>query len=96
MNRKTSVREIPLAHEQEADERVILQAEIGSEITYSHVLIEAIRDLVQHDGDIDVAFFAQLIEQQVRGRVFAFERKSYTLSDGTQILRAEGKPKDNP
>jgi|GEM_PF-505748 len=33
-------------------------------------------------------------EQEVRGRVFRFERKRYTLSDGTQVVQAEGKPKE--
>jgi hypothetical protein len=32
-------------------------------------------------------------EEEVRGKVFVFERKRYTLSDGTEIIRAEGVPK---
>ncbi len=32
-------------------------------------------------------------EQEVRGKLFTFERKRYTLSNGTEVVRAEGKPK---
>ena len=38
--------------------------------------------------------FLGAYEQVVRGKVFAFERKRYTLSDGTQVMQAKGKPKD--
>jgi hypothetical protein len=34
-------------------------------------------------------------EQEVRGQVFTFERKRYLLSDGTEVIRADGKPKDS-
>ena len=32
-------------------------------------------------------------EQEVRGTVFTFERKRYILSGGTEVIRADGKPK---
>jgi hypothetical protein len=44
--------------------------------------------------DTNAGEFLGTYEQVVRGKVFAFERKRYTLSDGTQVIRADGKPKD--
>jgi hypothetical protein len=37
--------------------------------------------------------FLGAYELEVRGKVFVFERKRYTLSDGTQVIRADGTPK---
>jgi hypothetical protein len=37
--------------------------------------------------------FLGTYEQEVRGKVFTFERKRYILSDGTEVVRADGKPK---
>jgi hypothetical protein len=45
--------------------------------------------------DANAGEFLGAYEQEVRGTVFAFERKRYTLSDGTEVIRADGKPKDN-
>ena len=42
--------------------------------------------------DTDAGQFLSAYEQTVRGKVFAFERKRYTLSDGTQVIQAKGKP----
>ncbi len=44
--------------------------------------------------DTNAGEFLGAYEQMVRGKVFAFERKRYTLSDGTQVIRASGKLKD--
>ncbi len=45
--------------------------------------------------DADAGEFLGTYEQEVRGKVFAFERKRYTLSDGTEVIRADGKPKED-
>ncbi|MGO8699592.1 MAG: hypothetical protein ACLQVY_17975 [Limisphaerales bacterium] len=34
-------------------------------------------------------------EQEVRGKLFSFEKKRYVLSDGTQVVRSRGAPKAN-
>jgi hypothetical protein len=44
--------------------------------------------------DTNAGEFLSAYEQAVRGKLFAFERKRYTLADGTQVIRAEGKLKD--
>ncbi len=38
--------------------------------------------------------FLGTYEQEIRGKMFTFERKRYTLSDGTEVIRADGEPKD--
>lgn len=35
-----------------------------------------------------------IYEEEIRGKVFVFERKRYILSDGTEVIRAEGDPKE--
>jgi hypothetical protein len=37
--------------------------------------------------------FLGAYELEVRGKVFTFERKRYTLSDGTEVIQADGTPK---
>jgi hypothetical protein len=34
-------------------------------------------------------------EKQVNGRLFSFQRQRFVLSDGTEIIRSEGTPKDS-
>jgi hypothetical protein len=36
-----------------------------------------------------------ITERDVRGQKFSFERRRYILSDGTEVIKAVGKPKDN-
>lgn len=36
-----------------------------------------------------------ITEREVRGQTFRFERRRYILSDGTEVIKAVGKPKDN-
>jgi hypothetical protein len=36
-----------------------------------------------------------ITEREVRGQEFLFERRRYILSDGTEVIKAVGKPKDN-
>jgi hypothetical protein len=36
-----------------------------------------------------------ITEREVRGQIFRFERRRYILSDGTEVIKAVGKPKDN-
>ncbi len=45
--------------------------------------------------DANAGEFLDTYEQEIRGKVFAFERKRYTLSDGTEVIRADGTPKDS-
>ena len=35
-------------------------------------------------------------EEQIRGKVFSFERTRYVLSDGTEVIRSTGEPKGDP
>ncbi len=37
----------------------------------------------------------EITEREVRGQKFRFERRRYILSDGTEVIKAVGKPKDN-
>jgi len=35
-------------------------------------------------------------EEQVKGRLFSFQRQRFVLSDGTEVIWSQGTPKDNP
>jgi hypothetical protein len=39
--------------------------------------------------------FLGTYDLEVRGKMFTFERSRYILSDGTEVIRADGKPKDS-
>lgn len=50
-----------------------------------------LKDLAQADAGEDLGTY----EEEIRGQTFVFERRRYLLSDGKEVIRADGKPRTN-
>lgn len=61
MDRKAAALKVALAGEEEAYQRVIFEAEVGAELAGAFVLGEAVGDLVEDDGDVDVTVGGELV-----------------------------------
>ncbi len=50
-----------------------------------------LKDLAQADAGENLGTY----EEEIRGQVFVFQRHRYILSDGTEVIRADGSPRTN-
>ena len=50
-----------------------------------------LKGLAETDAGEDLGTY----EEDIRGQVFVFERRRYILSDGTEVIRADGTPRTN-
>lgn len=74
------------------DGREVTRGESDPSVSPGTHLSPAQRHELQRLGDLKAGTFVGLVERQLFGSNFRFERYSYKLSDGTVVIRGEGRP----